>query len=189
MQRIIQHCGTEVQQEMLRFPKLHKKIFDVVTQLLRHRFPTTNVIVEHMVTIELAYINTKHPDFHKEAALVSSMWMNEQIDPWSNHTPSKSSNTSPSQSLAPNPGSADSESSNHSNHVGENSSWLSNILPPPRHKSTDSSQSNTPMHIVMSPIKPVNILPDVPINQGARRLTDKEQRDCDIIERLVRSYF
>ena len=25
MQRIIQHCGSEVQQEMLRFPKLHEK--------------------------------------------------------------------------------------------------------------------------------------------------------------------
>lgn len=72
MQRIIQHCGTEVQQEMLRFPKLHEKIVDTVTLLLRRRLPTTNSMVENIVAIELAYINTKHPDFHKEAALVSS---------------------------------------------------------------------------------------------------------------------
>jgi dynamin 1-like protein len=26
-----------------------------------------------LVAIELAYINTKHPDFHKDAALVSSL--------------------------------------------------------------------------------------------------------------------
>lgn len=45
MQRIIQHCGTEVQQEMLRFPKLHERIVDVVTQLLRRRLPTTNSMV------------------------------------------------------------------------------------------------------------------------------------------------
>ena len=45
MQRIIQHCGTEVQQEMLRFPKLHEKIVDVVTSLLRQRLPPTNVMV------------------------------------------------------------------------------------------------------------------------------------------------
>uniref|UniRef100_A0A6P7G7M9 dynamin GTPase n=1 Tax=Diabrotica virgifera virgifera TaxID=50390 RepID=A0A6P7G7M9_DIAVI len=31
MQRIIQHCGNEVQQEMLRFPKLYEEIVDVVT--------------------------------------------------------------------------------------------------------------------------------------------------------------
>lgn len=45
MQRIIQHCGTEVQQEMLRFPKLHEKIVDVVTTLLRQRLPPTNIMV------------------------------------------------------------------------------------------------------------------------------------------------
>lgn len=73
MQRIIQHCGSEVQQEMLRFPKLYERIVDVVTQLLRRRLPTTNVMVENLVAIELAYINTKHPDFCKEIALVPTM--------------------------------------------------------------------------------------------------------------------
>jgi len=29
MQRIIQHCGTEIQQEMLRFPKVHESIIEV----------------------------------------------------------------------------------------------------------------------------------------------------------------
>lgn len=46
MQSIIQHCGIEVQQEMLRFPKLHERIVDVVTQLLRTRLPTTNQMVD-----------------------------------------------------------------------------------------------------------------------------------------------
>ncbi|XP_047522775.1 dynamin-1-like protein isoform X6 [Pieris napi] len=73
MQRIVQHCGTEVQQELLRFPRLHQRIVDVVTQLLRTRLPATNSMVENLVAIELAYINTKHPDFHREAALVSGL--------------------------------------------------------------------------------------------------------------------
>ena len=42
---------------------------DVVTQLLRRRLPETNRMVENLVGIELAYINTKHPDFH-EAGLI-----------------------------------------------------------------------------------------------------------------------
>jgi dynamin 1-like protein len=29
--------------------------------------------VENLVQIELAYINTKHPDFHREASLVSTL--------------------------------------------------------------------------------------------------------------------
>lgn len=73
MQRIIQHCGNEVQQEMLRFPRLHEKIIDVVTNLLRSRLPPTNSMVENIVAIELAYINTKHPDFHKDAVFAGSL--------------------------------------------------------------------------------------------------------------------
>ena len=193
MQRIIQHCGTEVQQEMLRFPKLHEKIVDVVTQLLRRRLPTTNSMVENLVAIELAYINTKHPDFHKEAALVPSMLKNEHVEPWSN----PSHGNPPSRRIMKTPasvpnfanGDAEQQSQQGSNHAAENSTWLSNILPPARPESTDSSQSNTPTHSVMSPMKPVNLLPDVPINTSSRRLTDKEQRDCDVIERLIKSYF
>lgn len=62
----------QVQQEMLRFPKLHESIVEVVTQLLRRRLPPTNSMVENIVCIELAYINTKHPDFH-DATLVRGL--------------------------------------------------------------------------------------------------------------------
>lgn len=189
MQRIIQHCGTEVQQEMLRFPKLHEKIVDVVTQLLRRRLPTTNVMVENLVAIELAYINTKHPDFHKEAALVPSLLKNDQTDQW--NTPQ--TNQMPRRMLtlkgansAPPPGDHNKEADTNAN--GE--SWLSNVLPPARQsESTESSQSTTPTHGLMSPMKPVNLLPDVPVNTNSRRLTEKEQKDCDVIERLIKSYF
>lgn len=190
MQRIIQHCGTEVQQEMLRFPKLHEKIVDVVTQLLRRRLPTTNSMVENLVAIELAYINTKHPDFHKDAALVPSLLKNDQGEPsWNTpgNPPSRRMMKAPSS--APNPGNGEMEPPQSlTNHVGE-STWLSNILPPARTESSESSQTSTPTHSIMSPMKPVNLLPDVPINTSSRRLTDKEQKDCDVIERLIKSYF
>lgn len=66
-----------------RFPKLHEKIIDVVTQLLRRRLPATNHMVENIVAIELAYINTKHPDFHKEAALVPSLLKTDNMEAYS----------------------------------------------------------------------------------------------------------
>lgn len=62
---------------MLRFPKLHEQIIDVVTQLLRRRLPPTNAMVENLVSIELAYINTKHPDFH-DAHLVGELNKSKQ---------------------------------------------------------------------------------------------------------------
>jgi len=57
------------QQEFIRFPRLHEKIVDVVTHLLRRRLPETNRMVENLVGIELAYINTKHPDFHEAGVI------------------------------------------------------------------------------------------------------------------------
>ena len=51
---------------------------DVVTNLLRSRLPPTNTMVENLVAVELAYINTKHPDFHKDALLVGSLLMSEE---------------------------------------------------------------------------------------------------------------
>ena len=66
-----------LQQELLRFPKLHEKIVDVVTALLRKRLPITNQMVEHLVQIELAYINTKHPDFHEATAIQRNLLAND----------------------------------------------------------------------------------------------------------------
>uniref|UniRef100_A0A8C7KKW0 Dynamin-1-like protein n=1 Tax=Oncorhynchus kisutch TaxID=8019 RepID=A0A8C7KKW0_ONCKI len=76
MQRIIQHCSNYSTQELLRFPKLHDAIVEVVTSLLRKRLPVTNEMVHNLVAIELAYINTKHPDFADACGL-----MNNNIEP------------------------------------------------------------------------------------------------------------
>ncbi|XP_055592609.1 dynamin-1-like protein [Uranotaenia lowii] len=207
MQRIIQHCGTEVQQEMLRFPKLHERIVDVVTQLLRRRLPTTNHMVENLVQIELAYINTKHPDFHKDAAMVPSLMKNEQ-DQWAHlhqtgNPPSRRAVSRAAAQQPPPPAEPVQTMADHlaaMNHIpNDPGNWLSNILPPSipsmmapssiPSESVESSATNTPTHGVLSPTKAVNLLPDVPINHTSRKLTDKEQRDCDVIERLIKSYF
>ncbi|XP_004531242.1 dynamin-1-like protein isoform X2 [Ceratitis capitata] len=202
MQRIVQHCGNEVQQEMLRFPKLHEKIVDVVTQLLRRRLPATNVMVENLVAIELAYINTKHPDFHKDAALVPSLLKADNIiEPFSHlsaqvqrrtNTP-RNSNSSPQVSAQQQQQQQQQQQlqqqhqhhqhqlqndTQEQNHIGENTvgnSWLSTILPP--------APSTSPS------VRPLESIDNSAIQHGSRRLTDKEQKDCDVIERLIKSYF
>jgi hypothetical protein len=40
-----------------RFPKLHEKIMDVVTNLLRSRLPPTNTMVENIVAIGILDIH------------------------------------------------------------------------------------------------------------------------------------
>ncbi|XP_021922512.1 dynamin-1-like protein isoform X2 [Zootermopsis nevadensis] len=205
MQRIIQHCGTEVQQEMLRFPKLHERIVDVVTHLLRRRLPTTNTMVENLVAIELAYINTKHPDFHKDAALVSSLLKSVEEDGRPQRPVNKRHNlplhvNQSSSSLV-----GDAERDVPKNHAVNLYNYeqvtnvvasLSNYFPgirPEKEGYTEDSPSVTPTHQsdgkgVLSPQKPVNLLPEVPM-QTSRKLSEREQRDCDVIERLIKSYF
>ena len=212
MQQIIQHCGTEVQQEMLRFPKLHERIVDVVTHLLRRRLPPTNDMVENLVAIELAYINTKHPDFHKDAALVSSLLKNSDADHMK-HNRMLPPTINVSNTIIPNDinvksiNSQDdvaSFSEQSKDQQGYQNHWLLNKLPQGRSDSTSSIDSSPVRHRENSESphpnlmiemqkstpqqKPVNLLPEVPM-QTPRKLSEREQRDCDVIERLIKSYF
>jgi dynamin 1-like protein len=49
--------------ELLKYPKLNAKINEVVSNLLRERLTPTTNYVESLIDIQLAYVNTIHPDF------------------------------------------------------------------------------------------------------------------------------
>jgi len=228
MQRIIQHCGNEVQQEMLRFPKLHEKIIDVVTNLLRSRLQPTNSMVENIVAIELAYINTKHPDFYKDASSIGGMLKSPDMEadnrgqgrgkqggaadgrsrsqnsrPHSVHFPQQQQMTngdvdsSDKENAAPRTGAQRNGGGKNVDTVITASTWLSNILPTPKEE-LDRELSPSPQQravmqaeetqAAISPMKPVNLLPEIPTQTG-RKLNDREQRDVEVIERLIKSYF
>ncbi|OQV12100.1 Dynamin-1-like protein [Hypsibius exemplaris] len=160
MQRIVQHCGTEIQQEMLRFPRLYERIMDVVTAMLKMRLPPTNSMVENLVGIELSYINTKHPDFHDAAALVGSLLRESQRQLEQTTVPIGGRHL------------ALTDGDNQESKLGING-----------HMQSGADAKNP-----FSP-KPVNLLPEVPNGPTSRKLSSREQRDCEVIERLIRSYF
>lgn len=37
---------------------------------------------------------------------------------------------------------------------------------------------------ILSPMKPVNLLPQVPINSNSRKLSDNEEHDCEVIGKI-----
>ncbi|KAK8736500.1 hypothetical protein OTU49_005039 [Cherax quadricarinatus] len=231
MQRIIQFCGTEVQQEMLRFPKLHEKIVDVVTQLLRRRLPPTNAMVENLVAIELAYINTKHPDFRPDASLVSSLAGEEdksrnipvrrahgnapstyeqeireqskrgelrQIDSFASRSSLQEHHRNPKnitrfigEQPPARPQTVDLAPSANNKDQTNNQNWFSSLIAGPRAETTgpskEQSQENSP-NMTPTHQKPVNLLPEVPMQQ-TRKLTERETKDCEVIERLIKTYF
>uniref|UniRef100_A0A669BFV7 Dynamin-1-like protein n=1 Tax=Oreochromis niloticus TaxID=8128 RepID=A0A669BFV7_ORENI len=157
MQRIIQHCSNYSTQELLRFPKLHDAIVEVVTSLLRKRLPVTNEMVHNLVAIELAYINTKHPDFADASGLMNN---NIEVRDYSSVSDQTDSGTGNWRSMV---------------RKGEEVPAGDRAMPQPL--------------ITASPQKghAVNLL-DVPV-PVSRKLSAREQRDCEVIERLIKSYF
>ncbi|SCU79333.1 LAFA_0B02432g1_1 [Lachancea sp. 'fantastica'] len=60
LMKICHNCGTP---ELARYPKLQAKLIEVVSELLRERLGPTRSYVESLIEIHRAYINTNHPNF------------------------------------------------------------------------------------------------------------------------------
>uniref|UniRef100_A0A3B4XQR4 Dynamin-1-like protein n=1 Tax=Seriola lalandi dorsalis TaxID=1841481 RepID=A0A3B4XQR4_SERLL len=178
MQRIIQHCSNYSTQELLRFPKLHDAIVEVVTSLLRKRLPVTNEMVHNLVAIELAYINTKHPDFADACGL-----MNNNIEEQRRNRMRDLPSAVPRDKAA-----AGSQSGSVSEQIdGGTGNWRGMLK-----KGEEGSAGDRAVPLNPFPSSPqrghaVNLL-DVPV-PVSRKLSAREQRDCEVIERLIKSYF
>uniref|UniRef100_A0A672HHR1 Dynamin-1-like protein n=1 Tax=Salarias fasciatus TaxID=181472 RepID=A0A672HHR1_SALFA len=186
MQRIIQHCSNYSTQELQRFPKLHEAIVEVVTSLLRKRLPITNEMVHNLVAIELAYINTKHPDFADACGV-----MNNNIEVCSLAIKDGRIIEMISNQQS---GSGDLASSNACDPDVVTLQAAAGAGPPGEQDGTGNWRGmlkkgeDAPGSGPGSPLKGVVNLLDVPV-PVARKLSSREQRDCEVIERLIKSYF
>uniref|UniRef100_A0A665WAP9 Dynamin-1-like protein n=1 Tax=Echeneis naucrates TaxID=173247 RepID=A0A665WAP9_ECHNA len=167
MQRIIQHCSNYSTQELQRFPKLHEAIVEVVTSLLRKRLPITNEMVHNLVAIELAYINTKHPDFADACGVLNNN-IEEQRRNRMRELPTKPMCSNICSAPAAGPQGEQDGTGN----------WRGML------KKGEEAPGSGPG----SPLKGAVNLLDVPV-PVARKLSSREQRDCEVIERLIKSYF
>ncbi|KAM7534931.1 hypothetical protein Aperf_G00000097615 [Anoplocephala perfoliata] len=166
MQRIIQHCGT---QEMYRFPKLHECVVDVVTSLLRRRLQPTNEMVTNLVAVELAYINTRHPDFSTDVLL-----LRQQVPPGLNNLTLNDGSIQaakrPTQQQQAVPAVA-------ARRLAGNSSRSNSDAV----QEADSSENANTMGF--------SATPDIQTQVQQHQLSPAEKRDCDLISQLIRSYF
>ncbi|KAM4882962.1 dynamin-1-like protein isoform 4-T4 [Thomomys bottae] len=180
MQRIIQHCSNYSTQELLRFPKLHDAIVEVVTCLLRKRLPVTNEMVHNLVAIELAYINTKHPDFADACGL-----MNNNIEEQRRNRLARELPSAVSRDKVASGGGGIGDSGQEPT----TGNWRG-MLKTSKAEELLAEEKSKPIPVMpASPQKghAVNLL-DVPV-PVARKLSAREQRDCEVIERLIKSYF
>uniref|UniRef100_A0A8C2NFS0 Dynamin-1-like protein n=1 Tax=Capra hircus TaxID=9925 RepID=A0A8C2NFS0_CAPHI len=217
MQRIIQHCSNYSTQELLRFPKLHDAIVEVVTCLLRKRLPVTNEMVHNLVAIELAYINTKHPDFADACGLMNNNIEEQRRNRLARELPSAVSRDKSSKvpsalapaSQEPSPaasaeadGKLIQDSRRETKNVASGGGGVGDAVQEPTtgnwrgmlktSKAEELLAEEKSKPIPIMPASPqkghaVNLL-DVPV-PVARKLSAREQRDCEVIERLIKSYF
>ncbi|CAD6194648.1 unnamed protein product [Caenorhabditis auriculariae] len=182
MQRMVQHCGFTTQQEMIRFPRLYDKINEVVSGVLKERLKPTNELVENLVAIELAYINTKHPEF-TEANLVTLL--KEELNLEDRNARQRQRAISSGERAASvttdsNGATANSVDNTQTLKNGNGGASVGGIF------GIFGAAKSPPEE---SPKKAANFLPEVPETNIGRKLTPREQRDCAIIERLIRNYF
>ncbi|XP_026220881.1 dynamin-1-like protein isoform X1 [Anabas testudineus] len=179
MQRIIQHCSNYSTQELLRFPKLHDAIVEVVTSLLRKRLPVTNDMVHNLVAIELAYINTKHPDFADACGL-----MNNNIEEQRRNRMRDLPSAVPRDKAAAGGSQSGPVSEQMDSGTG---TWRGMLKKGEESAVSDRAVPQNPLTASPQKGHAVNLL-DVPV-PVSRKLSSREQRDCEVIERLIKSYF
>uniref|UniRef100_A0A4W4H4T7 Dynamin-1-like protein n=1 Tax=Electrophorus electricus TaxID=8005 RepID=A0A4W4H4T7_ELEEL len=185
MQRIIQHCSNYSTQELLRFPKLHDAIVEVVTSLLRKRLPITNEMVHNLVAIELAYINTKHPDFADACGLMNNN-IEEQRRNRMRELPSAVPRDKVCFCCLRNPEGFFSTISGGDQEAGAGS-WRGMLKKGEESQTEEKLKPQGPVPASPQKGHAINLL-DVPV-PVARKLSAREQRDCEVIERLIKSYF
>uniref|UniRef100_G3NJL0 Dynamin-1-like protein n=1 Tax=Gasterosteus aculeatus aculeatus TaxID=481459 RepID=G3NJL0_GASAC len=187
MQRIIQHCSNYSTQELLRFPKLHDAIVEVVTSLLRKRLPVTNEMVHNLVAIELAYINTKHPDFADACGLMNNNIEEQRRNRMRDLPSAVPRDKVHSVLMAHLLAAAGGPQSGGEQTDGGTGTWRGMLK-----RGEDGTAGDRAVLQHPQPASPqrghaVNLL-DVPV-PVSRRLSAREQRDCEVIERLIKSYF
>eukprot|EP01006_Ploeotia_vitrea_P035530 TRINITY_DN65896_c10_g1_i1.p1 TRINITY_DN65896_c10_g1~~TRINITY_DN65896_c10_g1_i1.p1 ORF type:complete len:384 (+),score=215.42 TRINITY_DN65896_c10_g1_i1:38-1153(+) len=72
LQRVCSQCENHVAQ-LKRFPKLRSALANVVRSMLKDRVQPTKDMIQNLIQIELAYINTNHPDFIGGSKAVSTL--------------------------------------------------------------------------------------------------------------------
>ena len=204
LQRIIQYCLSHIR-DFQRFPTLREQMNTVVMGLLRERLPLTNQMVDDLIRIELAYINTNHPDFVGGTRAAYESYMvaqtRQKLSGGRESHRGKRYGSPVDQSHSGSPSSQHKQHSSghshpHSSASGQNKGWLSMWS-----KRSDQaggrgdSKLNTDENLVDGlngvPVGPSTSELDTKFSDAQAPITEinRQQFDCELIEKLIHSYF
>ncbi|KAI3366436.1 hypothetical protein L3Q82_000577 [Scortum barcoo] len=185
MQRIIQHCSNYSTQELQRFPKLHEAIVEVVTSLLRKRLPITNEMVPSRSPLFAFALSSPAVVTFQAALFVGTVRAKEEQDERAARCSAQGQGPAGPTVVSGEPTASgadmDGAKAPAAGPQGEQDgtgNWRGML------KKGEEAPGSGPG----SPLKGAVNLLDVPV-PVARKLSSREQRDCEVIERLIKSYF
>lgn len=205
LQRIIQYCLSHIR-DFQRFPTLREQMNTVVMGLLRERLPMTNQMVENLIRIELAYINTNHPDFVGGTRAAYESYMvaqTRQKVAGSESQPSGRLGSQVDGFQQPNAASSQpsrSQSSHSQPASVQQKGWLSSVWSSRSGHGAEKSTGNPPSKDSSLPlVEGLNGIPlsgvgqpqseELQPSQSSGEGINRQQFDCELIEKLIRSYF
>lgn len=183
LQRIIQYCLSHIR-DFQRFPTLREQMNSVVMSLIRQRLPITNQMVENLIAIEVAYINTNHPDFVGGTRAAYEGYMMAQTKSMAMDLAKPQASVSGlSSSVSSLPSSTTTQGEKPpTNHLGQQRSWLSSVWYRP-------NQDTSSVDVESKPTldRGLNIM--APEGSSHSGVISRQQFDCELIEKLITSYF
>lgn len=190
LQRIIQYCLSHIR-DFQRFPTLREQMNSVVMSLIHQRLPVTNQMVENLIAIEVAYINTNHPDFVGGTRAAYEGYMMAQTKSMA----LEQNQVKPQPTLPGSSGSASSLPSSgltqSTNHLGQQKSWLSSVWYRPNQEtsSVDAVENKPVIDRGLNILAPEGSAQSVGGMGGGGNVISRQQFDCELIEKLITSYF
>lgn len=196
LQRIIQYCLGHIR-DVHRFPVLRERINMVVMKLLRERLPITNGMVDSLIAIELAYINTNHPDFVGGTRAAYEAYMRAQTKTNFSKSKEKSVTVTESESKVEERHSEKAMVDSKGGASGGGSGlWtlFGGKQEPTQSMLASKPSSSTP---AMSSTSGLNSFTRGPPSSSAHPkwssnpedIQNRQSFDCDLIEKLITSYF
>ncbi|KAG5186926.1 Dynamin central region-domain-containing protein [Tribonema minus] len=204
MQRIAAQCET---MELSRFPLLRERVVEVVHGLLRKCLGPSQVMISNLVKLELAYINTSHPDFIGGSRAVAQLMDKTNNSHQQHHHSSSAGASAPAarSTSEPPPKTAPARPSSSGADGGRN--WRDESragASPATSSASGNGASNKgglmsfmfgnkgqPTQSAMTPAgAPMVKLPQVPETmRQSKEPTDRERVETEIIKSLMESYF
>ena len=187
LQRIIQYSLSYLR-DFQRFPNLREQMNTVVMDLIRKCLPATNRMVEDLISIEVSYINTNHPDFVGGTRAAYEGYMKSQ-------TQSKSVERNQFKTIVSADSLASSTSSSNSLAKPDKSAsagqkrWLPSVLPAKDSSSVDIASTTRAEDEGGLNVMVGEVSNSAAVERGGRDTNSRQQFDCELIEKLIKSYF